>query len=94
MPGVADIQKAVEQASGAYHRLVLVVGPTGSGKTGLLRSFAEQAGRDCRNVNLEISQRMLELTKLRRPTEGLSPTKSQPNEAPNQRSPSPTRTHR
>ncbi len=67
MQGVADIQKAVEQASGAYHRLVLVVGPTGSGKTGLLHSFAAQAGRDCRNVNLEISQGMLELTKLRRP---------------------------
>jgi len=67
MPVVGDIQRAVEQANGRFHRLVLVVGPTGSGKTGLLRSFAAQAGRDCHNVNLEISQRMLELTKLRRP---------------------------
>ena len=66
MTGVHKIREAVEQARGRYHRLVLLIGPSGSGKTGLLRSFAAHAGRDCLNVNLEISQRMLELPKIKR----------------------------
>lgn len=66
MPEIADIQKAAEQARGRYHRLALVVGRPGSGKTRLLRAFAEAAGYPYENVNLALSRRMLELPKARR----------------------------
>ncbi len=66
MPEIADIQKAVEQARGQYNRLVLLVGPPASGKTTLLRAFAEAAGCRYENVNLGLSRRMLEIPRLRR----------------------------
>lgn len=60
VPNLAD---AVEAVGGAYHKLVLLVGPPGSGKTAGLRSFATHSARPFLNVNLALSQRMLELTK-------------------------------
>lgn len=66
MPEIADIQKAAEQARGRYHRLALLVGPPGSGKTALLKAFAKAVGCRYENVNLGLSRRMLELPKARR----------------------------
>ena len=66
MSKLERLRTAIEQASQLYHRLVLLVGTSGTGKTGLLRSVAEQDGHDYRNVNLELSQRMLELSKKQR----------------------------
>jgi hypothetical protein len=49
-----------------YHRLVLVVAPLGAGKTAALREVAQQTGYNYINVNLELSQCMLELTQRQR----------------------------
>lgn len=60
-----EAESVLEQADKAaemYHRLVLVVAPSGSGKTAVLRSVAQAHGVPCTNVNLELSKRMLDLT--------------------------------
>jgi Cdc6-like AAA superfamily ATPase len=49
-------------AEGLYHRLVLLVGPSASGKTAILQELAEELRCDSININLQISQKMLELT--------------------------------
>ncbi len=49
-----------------YHHLVLVVGPSGSGKTSVLQSIAQQSNLKYLNVNLELSQRLLDLTQRQR----------------------------
>jgi len=49
-------------ADGLYHRLVLLVGVTGSGKTAILRDLALQLGTTVINVNLLLSAALLELT--------------------------------
>lgn len=45
-----------------YHRLVLLVGEAGSGKTCVLREVAEEFGSSVVNVNLALSGELLELT--------------------------------
>jgi hypothetical protein len=61
------LSAATEQAQRSFHRLVLLVGPSGTGKTGLLRQLAESQACPYLNVNLHLSQRMLELPRSRRP---------------------------
>jgi hypothetical protein len=56
------IRRSIQAAEGMYHRLVLVVGETGSGKTGILRELAEEFGSSVINVNLALSSELLELT--------------------------------
>lgn len=56
------IKRSLQAAEGLYHRLVLLVGETGSGKTGLLREVAEEFGSSVVNVNLALSGELLELT--------------------------------
>lgn len=56
----------LDQAEQRYHRLVLVVGPAGAGKTAALRELAKAKGYPLFNVNLELSQRLLELTEKQR----------------------------
>ena len=67
------IQKAVDQirervvgVSDIYHRLLLVVGPTGSGKTASLREFANQGKHPMVNIGLELARRLLDLTERQR----------------------------
>jgi hypothetical protein len=50
-----------------YHRLLLIVGPIGSGKTPLLKALSQQLGFPYLNVNLALSQRLLDLTDRERP---------------------------
>jgi Cdc6-like AAA superfamily ATPase len=45
-----------------YHRLVLLVGETGTGKTGVLRDVAEELGTSVININLALAGELLELT--------------------------------
>jgi len=56
----------VAEAAGLYYRLILVVGPSGSGKTPALRDLADANGWPRLNVNLDLSQRLLDLTQKQR----------------------------
>lgn len=56
------IKRFLHAADGLYHRLVLLVGETGSGKTGVLRSVANDFGTSVININLVLSIELLELT--------------------------------
>ena len=62
-----ELTTAVDEAGRSYHRLVLLIGPSNSGKTQLLRQLAEESGCDVLNVNLKFSQRMLDVARSRRP---------------------------
>lgn len=57
-----DITSAITQAGARYHKLVLVVGGPGTGKTALLRSLADQFQIPLLNLGLEVSKRLLSLT--------------------------------
>ncbi len=63
---VDRLEEAIKQSQRAFHRLVLLVGPSGTGKTGVLRQVAEIRGCPYLNINLHLSQRMLELPRNRR----------------------------
>lgn len=56
----------IDQATQLYYRLVLVVGPPGSGKTEVLRFLENRHGFPRINLNLELSRRLLELTERQR----------------------------
>lgn len=63
MDSLADrIARGAQQAALLHHRLVLVVGPPGSGKTTALRGLRDRTGAAFVNASLELSRRMLELT--------------------------------
>ena len=65
-PLVDQIMRKVRKAAELYHRLMLVVAPAGAGKTTALHSVRNLTGAPLVNVNLELSRRMLELTKRQR----------------------------
>ena len=56
------IKRSLQAAEVLYHRLVLLVGETGSGKTSVLREVAKSFGVEVINVNLALSAELLELT--------------------------------
>lgn len=56
------IKRSLQATEGRYHRLVLLVGETGSGKTGVLQDIAEEYGTSVINVNLALSSELLDLT--------------------------------
>ncbi|WP_303674817.1 BREX-3 system P-loop-containing protein BrxF [Vampirovibrio chlorellavorus] len=57
-----QIKQSVEAAEGLYHRLVLLVGEFGSGKSYVLRNIAQEFGTSVININLLLSNELLELT--------------------------------
>ena len=59
----------IKAAGDLYHRLILVVAPSGAGKTATLRAVAAHAGVQVVNLNLELSRRLLDLTERRRALE-------------------------
>ena len=59
---VASVLSRIGGAQTLYHRLVLVVGRGGSGKTATLRTVAAHVGTPVLNLNLELSRRLLDLT--------------------------------
>lgn len=61
-----QIMQQLEQAAGLYYRLVLVVAPRGAGKTVALQEVATRTGALVINVNLALSQRLLDLTERQR----------------------------
>ena len=65
-PLAAQIMRKVKQTDELYNRLLLVVGPTGTGKTTALQDVRDRIGAPLFNVNLELSRQMLELTERQR----------------------------
>jgi ATP-dependent helicase YprA (DUF1998 family) len=63
---VRRILDALRVAETKYNRLVLVAAQSGSGKTESLVAFSEHAGAWYVNVNLELSERLLDLTQRQR----------------------------
>jgi hypothetical protein len=61
------IQEMLPLAEQQYYRLILVVGSSGKGKTGVLRGVAAVLNLPIINVNLELSKRMLDLIERKRP---------------------------
>src|SRR6266849_1014080 len=55
-----QVMLQLEQAAGLYYRLMLMVAPRGAGKTVALQEVAARTGALAINVNLALSQRMLE----------------------------------
>jgi len=66
---VEQLTRNVEQAAQHYHRLVLLVGPVGSGKTTALQQASTKLAAPLINVNLELSRRLLDLPEHQRPLE-------------------------
>lgn len=60
------ILRGLSTASDTYHRLVLAVGAAGSGKTEALIDLADKNRWPRLNVNLELSEQLLELTQKQR----------------------------
>lgn len=56
------IKRSLQAAEGLYHRLVLLVGETGSGKTDVLREVANEFASSVVNVNLTLSRELLEMS--------------------------------
>ena len=65
-PLADQIIRKIDQASNLYHRLVLVVAPSGAGKTSALQEVCERKNVPKVNVNLELSHQMLNLTEHQR----------------------------
>ena len=58
---VHQLTAQIRRARGLYHRLVLLAGPGGSGKTAAMHRAAERTGGHLLNLNLELSRRLLDL---------------------------------
>jgi len=65
-PIIQRIYHSIQAAEALYHRLVLLVGDTGSGKTSVILNVAETFQTSIINVNLELSSELLELTSKQR----------------------------
>ena len=61
------VREEIQHARALYHRLVLLVGEEGHGKTSALREVALSTGAPLVNVNLELSLRMLDIAEWHRP---------------------------
>jgi len=64
---LTSIEQTLPRLHQAYYRLALIVGKPGTGKTELLRTLNEKTGHPLINVNLEVSQRLLDYTIAERP---------------------------
>ena len=59
---VNNIKRSLDEASEMYHRLVLLTGESGSGKTNVLHKLADDLGTSVININLGLSRELLDLT--------------------------------
>lgn len=57
-----QVAEQVAKAGQLYHRLVILVGPPHSGKTSALRALHSECGWPLVNINLALSEKLLELT--------------------------------
>lgn len=63
---VDKVLRKIGEARDLYYRLILIVGPAGSGKTKALQAVSASTSAPLINVNLELSRRMLDLTERQR----------------------------
>lgn len=61
-----QIIHTLEHVEQLYYRLILVVAPSGMGKTSALREVAKNPNFGYTNINIELSQRLLGLTERQR----------------------------
>ena len=66
IPTLTHLDDAVAQATNQYYRLVIVAGVPGTGKTAMTQALASAHGYPVINVNLELSKRLLDLTRVQR----------------------------
>lgn len=64
---VYRLRSAIKEARVLYFRLIILVGPIGSGKTRALQQLAKEIDAPLINVNLELSRRLLEVPEKQRP---------------------------
>ena len=55
------LRKSIEDARHLYQKLILLVGKSGSGKTGILKKISNEFAAPMINVNLEMSSRLLDV---------------------------------
>ena len=60
------VNEQIRHAERLYHRLVLVVGAEGTGKTTALRDLTDTTGAPLINVGVELSRRLLDLAEWQR----------------------------
>ncbi|MGK5093977.1 BREX-3 system P-loop-containing protein BrxF [Deltaproteobacteria bacterium TL4] len=60
------IRDALQGIEERYHRLILLVGEIGSGKTSILQQVAKERGVKIININLALSTQLLELSSKQR----------------------------
>ena len=65
-PLADQVLQKIGEARELYYRLILLVGPAGSGKTRTLQEVSTSTSAPLINVNLELSRRMLDLTERQR----------------------------
>jgi DNA polymerase III delta prime subunit len=61
-PISTKLSRAIETLEGSFHRLLLLVGPSQSGKTAAMHELANSLNINLTNVNLELSKSLLEMT--------------------------------
>ena len=61
-----NLQDRIPETAAAYSRLLLAVGKSGTGKTQALKELSDSDGWPIVNVNLELSEKLLELSKKQR----------------------------
>ena len=59
---VSDSEAALAQAAARYHKIALVIGRSGSGKTAFLRTLAKQKNLPLLNLGLTLGSKLLPLT--------------------------------
>jgi len=60
------VVKSINAVEEMYHRLVLIVGKSGTGKTAIIQRLAKQYETTPININLHLSKELLELTEKQR----------------------------
>ena len=65
-PLMNQVLRKIGEVHELYHRLILIVAPSGSGKTSALQKVSASTSAPLFNVNLELSRRMLDLTERQR----------------------------
>ncbi|WP_205617550.1 BREX-3 system P-loop-containing protein BrxF [Pelomicrobium methylotrophicum] len=65
-PLADQVLRKIGEVCSLYHRLILMVGPAGSGKTSALQQVSASTSAPLVNVNLELTRRMLLLTERQR----------------------------